>query len=225
MPSAFSVNKRNLSLSGHGAFSGDPGLNQGSTSTDTNTGRAQGQDGFDGDDDDDDNVFPVTSLRHGLHHLAPVCLTERCRSMGSKPKGVATLFYFEQRAVQDHGVAPLFRTCPGTKEATSKTCRREHQQLSRQPPKREFMLRVCLCLWYTRACVCAGMPACLCDACLLASVQSLATGHRAHWSSSKQALVELVEAGPRVITPQRSPYWEGVGSVVLRARGGCHASI
>ena len=34
-----------------------------------------------------------------------------------------------------------------------------------------------------------------------------------------------VEAGPRVLTPQRSPYWEGVGSVVLRACGGCNASI
>jgi hypothetical protein len=39
----------------------------------------------------------------------------------SVPKGVATLFFFEQRAVQDLGVAPLFWTCPGTKEATSMT--------------------------------------------------------------------------------------------------------
>ena len=52
-----------------------------------------------------------------------------------------------------------------------------------------------------------------------------ATGHRAPWSSSTQALVELVEGVPRVLTPQRSPYWEGVGPVVLRACGGCHASI
>ena len=44
----------------------------GSTSTDTNTGYAQGQDGSDGDDGVDDNVFPVTSLRRGLHHLASV---------------------------------------------------------------------------------------------------------------------------------------------------------
>jgi hypothetical protein len=94
---------------------------QGSTYTYTKTGHAHGHDGNDGDDDDDDNVFPVTSLRHGLHHLAPVRLTESCRSMGSEPKGVATLFLFEQRAVQDHSVAPLFLTCPGTKEATSKT--------------------------------------------------------------------------------------------------------
>ena len=36
--------------------------------------------------------------------------------------------------------------------------------------------------------------------------------------------LELVEAGPRALTPQRSPYWEGVGPVVLRACGGCHAS-
>jgi hypothetical protein len=35
--------------------------------------------------------------------------------VGSVPKGVATLFFFEQRAVQDLCVAPLFRTCPGTK--------------------------------------------------------------------------------------------------------------
>ena len=34
----------------------------------------------------------------------------------------------------------------------------------------------------------------------------------------------LVEAGRRVLTPQRSPYWEAVGSVVLRAYGGCYAS-
>ena len=81
-----------------------------------------------------DNVFPVTSLRHGLHHLAPVRLTESCRSMGSEPKGVATLFFFEQRAVQDHGVAPLFRTCPGTKEATSKARQRQQPRPSRMAP-------------------------------------------------------------------------------------------
>jgi hypothetical protein len=58
---------------------GRPGLNHGeradaggSTYTDTKTGHAQGQDGSDGDEDDDDNVFPVPSLRHGLHHVAPV---------------------------------------------------------------------------------------------------------------------------------------------------------
>ena len=33
--------------------------------------------------------------------------------MGSEPKGVATLFLFEQRAVQDHGVAPLSRNKRG----------------------------------------------------------------------------------------------------------------
>ena len=32
--------------------------------------------------------------------------------VGSVPKGVATLFFFEQRAVQDLGVAPLFWTWP-----------------------------------------------------------------------------------------------------------------
>jgi hypothetical protein len=66
--------------------------------------------------------------------------------MGSVHKGVATLFFFEQRAVQDRGVAPLFRTSPGTKEATSKNSRREQPQPSREPPKRGFMLRACLCL-------------------------------------------------------------------------------
>ena len=74
--------------------------------------------------------------------------------MGSEPKGVATLFFFEQRAVQDQGVAALFRTCPGTIEATSKTCRREQPQPSREPPKRGvyvacvlvFVMHACLCL-------------------------------------------------------------------------------
>ena len=33
--------------------------------------------------------------------------------MGSEPKGVATLFFFEQRAVQDHGLAPLSRNKRG----------------------------------------------------------------------------------------------------------------
>ena len=32
---------------------------QDSTSTDTKTGHAQGQDGSDGDDEDDDDVYPV----------------------------------------------------------------------------------------------------------------------------------------------------------------------
>jgi hypothetical protein len=47
---------------------------------------------------------------------------------------VATLFLFEQRAVQDHGVASLFRTCPGTKEATSKARQRQQLHTSRTPP-------------------------------------------------------------------------------------------
>ena len=61
---------------------GRPGLNhgeradawgyQGSTYTDTKTERAQGQDGSGGEHDDDVNVFPVISLRHGLHHVALV---------------------------------------------------------------------------------------------------------------------------------------------------------
>ena len=33
-------------------------------------------------------------------------------------------------------------------------------------------------------------------------------------------MTELVEAGPRVLTPERSPSWEGVGPVVLRALWG-----
>ena len=47
---------------------GFQGAAQGSTYTDTKTGHAQGQDGSDGDDEDDDDVYPVASLRHGLHH-------------------------------------------------------------------------------------------------------------------------------------------------------------
>ena len=54
--------------------------------------------------------------------------------VGSVPKGVATLFFFEQRAVQDLGVAPLFRTCPGTKEATSKARQQQQPQPSSTPP-------------------------------------------------------------------------------------------
>jgi hypothetical protein len=34
--------------------------------------------------------------------------------------------------------------CPGTKEATSKTCRREQPQPSREPPQRGFLLCACL---------------------------------------------------------------------------------
>jgi hypothetical protein len=98
--------------------------------------------------------------------LAPVCAPDCCRSMGSGHKGVAALFFFEQRAVQDRGVAPLFRT----KEATSKNSRREHPQPSREPPRRGFTLRACLSLCCLRACVCAGscnetnmtIRACLC---------------------------------------------------------------
>ena len=60
--------------------------------------------------------------------------TCRRRSMRFELKGVATLFCFEQRAVQAHGVAPLFRTCPGTKEATSMARQRQHLRPSRKPP-------------------------------------------------------------------------------------------
>ena len=44
------------------------------------------------------------------------------------------MFLFEQRAVQDHSVAPLFRTCPGTREATSKARQQQQPQPSRTPP-------------------------------------------------------------------------------------------
>ena len=41
----------------------------------------------------------------------------------------------------------------------------------------------------------------------------------------KPGALQLVVAGPRVLTPPRSPPWEGFGSVVLRACGGYRPSI
>jgi hypothetical protein len=90
-------------------------------------------------------------------------------------KGVATLFLFEQRAVQDHGVAPLFRTCPGTKEATSKARQRQQPQPSRTPPTMGVYVA---CVPVRRACSCNCRllqrgphdAACLLVSCLLVLV-------------------------------------------------------
>jgi hypothetical protein len=104
----------------------------------------------------------------GSHHPAPILThgrprgkpghraTRSCHFMRFECTGVTTLFFFEQRAVQDHGVAPLFRTCPGTKEATSKTCRHGPQRQSRAPPTKGVPV------------ACALVS---CDACVLVSVQ------------------------------------------------------
>ena len=90
-------------------------------------------------------------------------------------KGVATLFLFEQRAVQDHGVAPLFRTCPGTKEATSKARQRQQPRPSRTPPTMGVYVA---CVPVRRACSCSCRllqrgphdAACLLVSCLLVLV-------------------------------------------------------
>ena len=149
--------------------------------------------------------------------------------MGSVHKGVATLFFFEQRAVQDRGVAPLFRTCPGTKEATSKNSRREHPppSRSRQAEVRVYVACVLVFVMHARSCLCRLLqPPCRkeddIDKGDGRSSRSL-HGDKQPQHSGEQP--ELVEAGPRVLTPPRSPYLrEGVGSGVLRAYGGFYAS-
>ena len=76
--------------------------------------------------------------------------------------------------------------------------------------------------------------ACSCRACLcLCCMRSRACPGTCHgdkgdgWNSRSRSSrsLQLVEAGPRVLTPPRSPPWEGVGSVVLRVCGGSRPSI
>ena len=85
------------------------------------------------------------------------------------------MFFFEQRAVQDHGVAPMFRTCPGTKEATSTARHRQHTRPSRAPPTTGVYVA---CVPVRRACSCRCRllqrgqhdAACLLVSCLLVLV-------------------------------------------------------
>jgi hypothetical protein len=85
------------------------------------------------------------------------------------------LFLFEQRAVQDHGVAPLFQTCPGTKEATSKARHRQQQRPSRTPPTMGVYV-ACVPVQRACSCRCRLLPrgqhdaACLLVSCLLVLV-------------------------------------------------------
>ena len=155
------------------------------------------------------------------------------------------MFLFEQRAVQDHGVAPLFRTCPGTKEATSKARQQQQPQPSRTPPTmgvyvacvpasvRHACLFRCRLLQrglgrYMTLCACS-CRACLCLCCMRArACPGTCHGDKGDgWNSRSRSSrsLQLVEAGPRALTPDRFPLLGGCrprGSP--RLWGAVHAS-
>ena len=70
---------------------------------------------------------------------------------GVRAQRCGHLVLFEQRAVQDLGVAPMFWTCPGTKEATSISRQRQHLRPSRKPPTMGVYVA---CVPVRRACLC-----------------------------------------------------------------------
>jgi hypothetical protein len=96
---------------------------------------------------------PIPAGRHGLNQCSTYTDT-----MGSLNRAGCTVFGLRRRRLRFEPpsvaapwgpctkVTAVWLPCPGTKEATSKNSRREQPQPSREPPRRGFMLRACLCL-------------------------------------------------------------------------------
>ena len=147
--------------------------------------------------------------------------------MGSGHKGVATLFFFKQRAVQDRGVAPLFRTCPGTKEAYLQEFPTRATAALQGAARKGvyiacvlvFVMHACMCLcrlWqrdqhddmclfvfvmHARSCLCRLLQ----HPCRKTAEINKGDGRSSRSRSSRglqHSALELVDADPRVLTPK-----------------------